>query len=446
LLTLKLPIVNLRVTPTLHYRGLFAVLNLTKTNRKMKKVLLSILTITIIGFFSSCSSDDNGDIIPTDDGGQGIETQLTGQITSNKTLTNDVIWEIEGRVTVTNGAVLTIEAGTIIKAYAGSGANASTLIIARDAKIMANGTSNNPIIFTSAADNIQIGQAAGGNLTENDRGLWGGLIVLGNAEISVEGNALESQIEGIPASDTNGLYGGSNNTDNSGEINFISIRHGGAEIGEGNEINGLTLGGVGSGTTISNVEVVGNVDDGIEFFGGTVNVSNALVWAQGDDGLDIDQAYSGTITNSVVVLGDISDHGMEIDGPEGTLEGSFTLSGITLIGNTNTENGEYADYRSNAMGVSNNVFARGFKESSDVEIDNDGVATNYNDGKLQFGTWEIVLPEGLLSVQEIFVNKAENVTATGFGDNAQAVSNGSEAVGANLSDFGWTYANSKGAL
>ena len=411
----------------------------------MKKVLLSIFTITIIGLFSSCNSDDDGILIPVDPIPIETDTILQGQITSDKTLTNDLIWEIEGRVTVTAGVTLTIEAGTIIKAYAGSGANASALIIARDAKIMANGTSNNPIIFTSTADNIQLGQTAGGNLTENDRGLWGGLIVLGNANISVEGNATETQIEGIPASDTNGLYGGNNNSDNSGEINFISIRHGGAEIGEGNEINGLTLGAVGSGTTISNVEVVANVDDGIEFFGGSVNMSNALVWAQGDDGLDIDQAYSGTISNSVVILGDISDHAMEIDGPEGALEGSFNLNGITLIGNQNTENGEYADYRSNAMGTSNNVYAIGFKDSSDVELDNDGVATNYNNGKLQFGIWQIVLPVGVTNVQDIFVNKAENVTVSGFGGDAQAVSEGG-TVGANLSDFEWTYTNAKGAL
>ena len=412
----------------------------------MKKVLVSIFTITVIGFFISCSSDDNGTIIPTDDGDQTVDTKLTGQITSDKTLTNDVIWEIEGRVTVTNGATLTIEAGTIIKAFAGSGANASTLIIARDAKIMANGTANSPIIFTSVADNIQIGQTAGGNLTENDRGLWGGLIILGNAKISVDGNASESQIEGIPASDANGLYGGSDNADNSGVVNYVSIRHGGAEIGEGNEINGLTLGGVGSGTSISNVEVVGNVDDGIEFFGGSVNVSNALVWAHGDDGLDIDQAYSGTVSNSVVIEGDISDHALEIDGPEGVLEGSFTLDGITLIGNLTTENGEYADFRSGAMGTIKNIYARGFKESSDVELDNDGIATNYNEGKLVFGIWQIVLPEGVTDVHNIFVNKAENVTVEGFGDNAEAVTEGNETVGANLSDFSWTYASFKGAL
>ena len=412
----------------------------------MKKNLLTIIVIFTIGSFMSCSSDDDGAVIPTDGEGQTTDTVLSGQITEDKTLTNDEIWELEGRVTVTAGNTLTIEAGTIIKAFAGSGANASALIIARGAKIMANGTTDNPIVFTSAADNIQLGQSFGGNLTENDRGLWGGLLVLGYATISVEGNASETQIEGIPASDTNGLYGGNDNSDNSGEINYISIRHGGAEIGEGNEINGLTLGGVGSGTSIANVEVVANVDDGIELFGGSVDVSNALVWAQGDDGLDIDQAYSGTVSNSVVVLGDISDHAMEIDGPEGALEGSFTLNNITLIGNSSTENGEYADYRSNAMGVSNNVFARGFKESSDVELDNDGVATNYNDGKLSFGLWEIVLPSAVENVQDLFVNKAETVPVTGFGDNANAVINGSETVGANLSDFGWTFADYKGAL
>ena len=412
----------------------------------MKKNLLTIIVIFTIGSFMSCSSDDDGAVIPNDSEGQGTDTVLSGQITEDKTLTNDEIWELEGRVTVTAGNTLTIEAGTIIKAFAGSGANASALIIARGAKIMANGTTDNPIVFTSAADNIQLGQSFGGNLTENDRGLWGGLLVLGYAAISVEGNASETQIEGIPARDTNGLYGGNDNSDNSGEINYVSIRHGGAEIGEGNEINGLTLGGVGSGTSIANVEVVANVDDGIELFGGSVDVSNALVWAQGDDGLDIDQAYSGTVSNSVVVLGDISDHAMEIDGPEGALEGSFTLNNITLIGNSSTENGEYADYRSNAMGISNNVFARGFKESSDVELDNDGVATNYNDGKLSFGLWEIVLPSAVENVQDLFVNKAETVPVTGYGDNANAVINGSETVGANLSDFAWTFSDYKGAL
>ena len=111
----------------------------------------------------------------------------------------------------------------------------------------------------------------------------------------------EVQIEGIPSSDANGLYGGNNDEDNSGVMTYISIRHGGANIGEGNEINGLTLGCVGSGTVISNIEVVANQDDGIEWFGGTVNVSNAVVWNAGDDAIDTDQAWAGTLDNFVVV-------------------------------------------------------------------------------------------------------------------------------------------------
>jgi len=296
--------------------------------------------------------------------------------------------------------------------------------------------------MTSIKDNIEIGQTAGTNLTVDDNGLWGGLLILGRAKGSFKGDVTEVQIEGIPASDTFGLYGGNDDNDNSGVLKYISIRHGGVEIGEGNEINGLTLGAVGSGTVIENIEVVANFDDGIEFFGGTVSPKNLLVYAVGDDGLDIDQAYSGTISNSFVILGAISDHALEIDGPEGAYEAGFTLNNITLQGNTITPEGEYADYRDRAMGASNNIYAYGFQDVSDVELDNDGVATNFNNGKLSFGTWEIVLPSGVTDVKTIFANKAENVSVSGFGDNAVAVTAGNQTVGADLSVFDWTYANS----
>jgi hypothetical protein len=285
----------------------------------------------------------------------------------------------------------------------------------------------------------------GTNLDQNDRGLWGGLIVLGNAPCSFSGDVDALQIEGIPAEDTWGLYGGNDSEDNSGVIKYVSIRHGGALIGEGNEINGLTLGGVGTGTEIDHVEVVANVDDGIEFFGGTVHASNLLVWAQGDDAIDIDQAYSGTIDNVVVHLGDASDHAFEVDGPEGTAAGSFTLQNASIFGNSITENGEYADYRKAATGATNNVFASGFPAGKDVELDNDAVAESYNAGTLTFGTWEIVLPSGVTDVTSIFVNKAVNVTVTGFGDNATAV-NAQGSIGADTSAFGWTYSNAKAGL
>lgn len=408
----------------------------------MKKSILAFSVLTTIALISCSSNDDNGSTIgPT----EPTIVSVSGSITSNTTWTSNVIYQLNQKVVVQDGATLTIEPGTIIKGSSGTGSLASALVIARGGKLMAQGTATEPIIFTSAADNITLGQTMGTNLDQNDRGLWGGLIVLGNAPCSFSGDVDALQIEGIPAEDTWGLYGGNDPEDNSGVIKYVSIRHGGALIGEGNEINGLTLGGVGTGTEIDHVEVVANVDDGIEFFGGTVHASNLLVWAQGDDAIDIDQAYSGTIDNVVVHLGDASDHAFEVDGPEGTAAGSFTLQNASIFGNSITENGEYADYRKAATGATNNVFASGFPAGKDVELDNDAVAESYNAGTLTFGTWEIVLPSGVTDVTSIFVNKAVNVTVTGFGDNATAV-NAQGSIGADTSAFGWTYSNAKAGL
>lgn len=410
--------------------------------KNLKSLLVfTILTTTLI----NCSDDSNS--APIIDGGDDEVCTInkSGLIEADENWTSNCIYVLNNKVVVPAGITLTIEPGTIIKGTSGTGSLASALVVARGGTLLAAGTVDQPIVMTSIADNITIGESNGTNLDQNDRGLWGGLIVLGNAPCSFSGDVAALQIEGIPAEDTWGLYGGSDSDDNSGIFKYISIRHGGALIGEGNEINGLTLGGVGAGTEIDNIEVVANVDDGIEFFGGTVDASNLLVWAQGDDAIDIDQAYSGTIDNVVVHLGDISDHAFEIDGPEGTAVGSFTLQNASIFGNAITENGEYADYRSNAMGTTTGVFASGFPEGKDVELDNDGVATNYNSEALVFGAWDIVLPSGVTDVTSVFVNKAENVSVTGFGSEATAVdSQGSN--GADTSAFSWTYSNIKAGL
>jgi len=287
-------------------------------------------------------------------------TVVSGSIISNTTWSSDKVYELAGKVVVENGATLTIQPGTIIKGRTGTGSLASALIITRDAKIMAEGTVTEPIIFTSVIDNISLGQLAGTNLSESDNGRWGGLIILGNARISAEQGDNVAQIEGIPANESYGAYGGNNDADNSGVVRYVSIRHGGALIGEGNEINGITLGGVGNGTTIDHVEVVANEDDGIELFGGSVNVTNILIAFQKDDGIDIDQNYSGTIDNFLVIHGISTDEGLEIDGPEGSLnDGYFTLRNGT-VRNTTPGIGSAADLKSKAQGTLENISFSGY--------------------------------------------------------------------------------------
>ena len=277
----------------------------------------TLFLITLGVLFSSCEPEVIIDPI------ENKNKVITSDITTNTTWYSDTVYQLGGRITVEDGATLTIQPGTIIKGEAGTGSNATALLIARGGKIIADGTPQLPIIFTSIADEItpemiNQGNFASPNLDPTVNGLWGGLIVLGNARISASntaGDVSSVQIEGIPTSDPSGLYGGTNDEDNSGVIRYVSIRHGGANIGSGNEINGLTLGGVGRGTTVENIEIVANQDDGVEWFGGTVNTTNLVVWNVYDDAVDTDQSWAGTLENFVIISP--AGHCFELDGPEG---------------------------------------------------------------------------------------------------------------------------------
>ena len=209
----------------------------------------SLLMISLFTF-TACDNDDNPPVVPVDPDPVSENINVTGMLTGVNNWTSDNIYVLNQKVVVDAGATLNIECGTIIKGTAGTGSLASALVVARGGTLNANGTVDCPIIMTSESDNIEVGQTAGTNLGINDRGLWGGLIVLGYAPSSFSGDVSEVQIEGIPADDTFGLYGGNDPSDNSGSITYVSIRHGGALIGEDNEINGLTLGGVGNSTVI----------------------------------------------------------------------------------------------------------------------------------------------------------------------------------------------------
>ena len=404
---------------------------------KMKKLVLFFAAVTMIAV-TSCKKNGCTDPIAINYDSEAEkdnnscnynmdETTITvmNNITTNTTWTADKIYVLASRVAVEAGAELTIEAGTIIKGQAGSGANATALLIARGGKLFANGTSEAPIIFTSIADEIMPGDKVSPNLDPSLDGLWGGLIVLGNAPISAASDAV--QIEGVPPSDANGLYGGSDAADNSGSITYVSIRHGGANIGEGNEINGLTLGGVGNGTIVSDIEVVGNQDDGIEFFGGTVNVTNALVWNAGDDAIDTDQGWSGTLDNFIVI--NPGDECFELDGPEGASVGTHTITnGTTYAGRAQG----LVDLDDNSNLVFTNQYFFGIADGQDF----DQVPTV--DGMLNALNIEVTLPEGAV-LTDFFMDGSDMFTTV--------VTEGANTVGADATVFeGWTWAGLSGNL
>jgi hypothetical protein len=220
-----------------------------------------------------------------------VQSQVTkqGNITASETWTADNRYVLREFVGVGNGATLTIEPGTVIL----GGTPNATLFIQKGARIMADGTARRPIIFSSPKRT--------GDRAQTD---WGSLVVLGNAPINVQGGS--AFLEGLP-SEPAYSYGGTNPDDNSGVIRYVRLEFGGFLIAQNQEINGLTLGGVGSGTVIDYVEVLHNKDDAFEMFGGTVNAKHLLGIAFADDGLDFDFGYSGNVQFAVLIKRPVND-------------------------------------------------------------------------------------------------------------------------------------------
>ncbi len=383
--------------------------------------------------FTSCDDNDDNGTDPIEETGNVLVTE---NITENTTWTSDKVYQLGGRIAVEASATLTIEPGTIIKGEAGTGPNATALLVARDANIMAEGTADAPIIFTSVADEISpaditAGKFASPNLDSDINGLWGGVIVLGNARISASndaGDVSEVQIEGVPTSDSNGLYGGSDDEDNSGVLKYISIRHGGSNIGAGNEINGLTLGGVGSGTVIENVEIVANQDDGIEWFGGTVSIKNAVVWNVGDDAIDADQSWTGTLDNFVVITP--SDHNFELDGPEGSQDfGPYTIkNGLVIANSEDRSSSDLINTDDNTSVHFDNIFFTAIAEGQKIN------RVVHEVGDVEFAN--IIFD----------VNEADLASHVNGDVPAGVTAGSSPATAVNTSVFGWTWAAEAGVI
>ena len=259
-----------------------------------------------------------------------INCQLTGDITSNVTLAAGADYVLSGRVRIgndnQNNSTLTIEPGVTIFGKSG----ADFLVITRGSKIQANGTAANPIVMTSVQDVI-------GSPTTS--GQWGGLVLLGNAPSNKcdQNDLANCQIQ---AEGDAGPYGGANWEDNSGKLNYVVVKHAGFEVIPDNELNGITFFGVGSETQCSNIQVHQNVDDGVEFFGGSVSCKNVVLTSNGDDSLDWADGWRGNMQFVLVKHGaddSKANRGIEADNQSGDFTAlpvsNPIVANMTIIGN-----------------------------------------------------------------------------------------------------------------
>ncbi|HJK96607.1 MAG TPA: hypothetical protein RMF84_05265 [Polyangiaceae bacterium LLY-WYZ-14_1] len=299
------------------------------------------------------------------------EVSITADITSDTTWTSDNCYVLDEQIFVSgasadNPTVLTIEPGTFIT----GGDEGDALIITTTGQIDAQGTPEEPIIFTSnrAAD-------------DRNAGDWGGVVLLGLGELNTADPT--QVVEGLPPGTSAGEYGGSDNTHNCGTLEYVRIEHAGFPISSDNELNGLTAGGCGSDTTISFVEVFNGQDDGIEFFGGRVSADHTVVVNQGDDGYDFDQGWQGGI-QFAVGYNAVGDRNNEWDNnSNGRRNEPFTTPTVwngTYVGVSTGQ--ECFRLREGVRADINNVICQDFADDQCVEVQHLETLFNVNDGSL----------------------------------------------------------------
>ncbi len=325
---------------------------------------------------------------------------VSGNITTSTTWTASNVYNLVGQVYVMPGATLTIEAGTQIKSIP---ADLGSLAITRGAKIFANGTAANPIVFTSTNETGAWREAANewGNITIMGKGLISASLPLGSNTKDPSGLNVK-QMEGLTDT-TNGVYGGNDDNDDSGALHYVSFRYGGKVLGLGNELNGLSLGAVGRNTDIDHIDIMNNVDDGIEIWGGTVNLKYVNIWNIGDDSFDIDQGWRGKAQFGLIVQGysvnnsqgsGVGDNLFETDGAEDSDAQPVTTSTIynfTAIGQPDSNAGDHGTaWRDNArMQYRNSIWMDlGERLVGDGTNDGDGSQGYGFNGTLSFAdTW-----------------------------------------------------------
>tara|TARA_B100000949_G_scaffold224642_1_gene228197 strand:+ start:1152 stop:3071 length:1920 start_codon:yes stop_codon:yes gene_type:complete len=309
----------------------------------MKKAIknLSILfSLVILGVVAtSCSSDD--DSTSSDDGGSQA-SELNGSITEDMTLDSSVTYNLTGIFSVEEGATLTIPAGTHINTGIGTDVY---MVVQKGAQIDIQGTASNPVVMRPTTD-----------------GQWGGLLLLGDATTTAGENAT-AEVGGL-------VYGGSNDSDNSGSIEYLVIEQSGAQINADSQYNGLTLYAVGSSTNINHVAIINGTDDGIEFFGGTVNASNIYVENLEDDAIDWTEGWNGTLTNTYVLHTQAGfSTALEADG----VNNNPTINNFTAVSQVG---GIALQFKAESGATITGLSLNGYETA--VDMANDGPLSNIN--------------------------------------------------------------------
>lgn len=352
------------------------------------------------------------------------QVTVSTDITTNTTWTADKEYTLQGFIYVTNCATLTIQPGTVIKGDKGS---KGALIVSRCSKIIADGTEGQPIVFTTNDPNPSYGS-------------WGGLILLGKAQTNQVYNGTPGLglIEG-GLDPVKGLYGsgdqpgGPKNDDNSGILRYVRIEYPGIAFQPNNEINGLTLGAVGSGTTIDYVQVSYSGDDSFEWFGGTVNAKHLIAYRGLDDDFDTDNGFAGNIQYAFAVrdpqVADVSgSNGFESDnnaaGDVTTPKTAPTFSNVTIVGPSGTPNSNFkrgAHLRRNTeLGLFNSLVIGNYPVG--LYIDGDAAASNATNGLLEVKNTIFAGETDLLNTNSASFNIDTWYASAGFNNQALATS------------------------
>ena len=388
----------------------------------MKKPLL-LLGLLALFFATSCESDDTAEIIINDysnGGGQGTGDEtvnLSGVYTQDLTLDANTDYLVTGPVLMASGTTLTIPAGLTLR-FEPVGVNAF-IAIQQGAQINASGSASQPIVFTS-------------NSGSPGAGDWGGLVICGTAPIN---STADGSTDTATSEVGNLSYGGNNPTDNSGILRYVRIEYAGGAIDGNAELNGLSLYGVGNGTVIDHIQIFEGSDDGVEFFGGTVNVNQLAVVNSEDDSVDWTEGYTGTLTDVYIQHGASHDKAFECDGYNvdfNNAGGYFSrpnINNVTVIGANDAS--EAIRLRAGTQGLFTNMVIVDFDEAFDLDGDTGDNPTGQG------------VLDGFLSVTNVtFTNvttKLKNDTGFSFTE-ADFISGDGNGTGTDVSSWGagWT--------